>query len=179
MKVVTPTVALRNGSVVGWSEFIKWSAHKQRMSLDPHTHRVEWGREHSEKMREIVERSYEAGTRKLNWSYGSKNGQSRAVVTPAGEFGSIAEAARHYQVRADLMRAWIRDPAKLDFRYLAEEDPEQRVRLRPGVRSVSTPNGVFPSISAAARHYGVGRRTVKTWIRGMRASEFSYVQADG
>ena len=179
MKVITPAVTLRNGAVVGWAEFITWSAHKQRMSLDPHTYRVEWGEEHSKKMREIVDRSYTDGTRKRNWSYGAKNGQSRAVITPVGEFGSAAEAARHYHVRADLMRARIQDPANPDFRYLVEEDLEQRVRLRPGVRPVSTPDGVFPSISAAARHYGVGRRTVKTWIRGMRAPEFSYVQDVG
>ena len=175
MKVVAPAVMLRSGTVVDWAEFIKWSAHKQRMSLDPHTYRVEWGTEHSKKMREIVDRSYTAGTRKLNWSYGAKNGQSRAVVTPAGEFGSIAEAARHYKVRGETLRMWIRDANKPEFRFAAEEDPEKRGRLRPGLRSVRTPEGIFPSINAAAMHYGVGRRTIKTWIRGMRASEFSYV----
>ena len=179
MKVLAPAVTLRNGMVVDWAEFIKWSAHKQRMSLDPHTYRVEWGTGHSEKMREIVDRSYAAGSRKLNWSYGAKNGQARAVATPKGEFGSIAEAARGYEVSAQALRMWIRDPDKPEFRFVAEEDPEKRARLRPGARSVRTPEGIFPSINAAAMHYGVGRRTIKTWIRGMRASEFSYVQDAG
>jgi hypothetical protein len=172
-------VILRNGAKVSWEEFARWSGHRQRMALDPHTYRVDWKPNHCEKMSQIVKKSYEEGTRKLTWHFGAKNGQSRAVVTPAGEFGSIAEAARHYQVRGEVMRAWIGDLAKPEFRFAVEEDPEKRARLRPGPRSVKTPDGIFPSINAAARHYGVGQRTIKTWIRGMRASEFSYVEGTG
>ena len=168
-------VTLRNGNKVSWDDFARWSGHRQRMALDPPTYHVSWDPDHSEKMSRIVKKSYETGTRRLNWHFGAKNGQSRAVVTPAGEFGSIAEAARYYQVRGEVLRMWIRDPDKPEFRFVAEEDPEKRARLRPGARSVRTPDGIFPSINAAAMHYGVGRRTIKTWIRGMRASEFSYV----
>ena len=168
-------VTLRNGNKVSWDDFARWSGHRQRMALDPPTYHVSWDPDHSEKMSRIVKKSYETGTRRLNWHFGAKNGQSRAVVTPAGEFGSIAEAARHYQVRGEVLRMWIRNPDKPEFRFVAEEDPEKRARLRPGARSVRTPDGIFPSINAAARHYGVSQRTIKTWIRGMRASEFSYV----
>ena len=172
-------VTLRNGTEVSWDDFARWSSHRQRMALDPPTYHVSWEPEHCEKMSQIVKKSYEEGTRKLNWHFGARNGQSRAVVTPAGEFGSITEAARHYHVRGEMLRMWIRDPNKPDFRFAAEEDPEKRARLRPGLRPVRTPDGVFPSINAAARHYGVGQRTIKTWIRGMRATEFSYVEGTG
>jgi len=130
-------------------------------------------------MTRIEKKSDISGTRKLNWHFGAKNGQARAVVTPKGVFGSIAEAAREYEVSAQALRMWIRDSDKPEFRFAAEEDPEKRSRLRPGTRPVRTPDGVFPSINAAARHYGVGQRTIKTWIRGMRASKFSYVQGAG
>ncbi len=167
-------VTLRNGTVVQWDVFARWSSHRQRMSLDPHTYRINWDPSHCEKMSTIVKKSYELGTRRNNWHYGAKNGQSRAVFTPKGQFGSIAEAARFYQVRAEQMRAWLADPLKPEFGFVEEEDALTKARLRPGRKAVCTPEGTFPSISAAARHYGVGERTIKTWIRGMRKTEFWY-----
>jgi hypothetical protein len=168
------TVTLANGRQVIWDEFSMWTAHKQRMGLDPHAKKMSWGVSHSETMRQIVKESYENGTRKTNWNYGSKNGMSKAVMTPEGEFSSLKEAINHYKVSAEKMRTWIYKTRSTEFYLLSRTTGSDRGILSSRAKAVMTPDGKFDSINATARHYGVGCRTIKTWIRSMRKDEFSY-----
>lgn len=168
------TVTLANGEQVSWEEFSCWTANKQRMGLNPHAKKMSWGISHSEKMRQIVKASYGNGTRKTNWNYGGKNGRARAVMTPAGEFSSLKESIEHYGVSVGKMRDWMRKTRSSEFYYLELLGDQEKQKLNPGKRAVITPSGIFESINATARHYGVGIRTIKTWIRTMRKDEFSY-----
>lgn len=168
-------VTLANKNQVDWEEFMHWSQHKQRMSLIPHTHKVTWGEEHCHKMREIVKASYADGTRRINWNYGEKNGRSRAVITPQGQFPSITAAAQYYAVTGNTMKDWITKTRSDRFRFVNEMTRDEISKRSCLPKPVMTPDGRFPSIKAAAEHYQVGIRTIKTWIRSMRSSEFCYL----
>lgn len=169
------TVTLANNKQVDWEEFMHWSQHRQRMSLMPHTYQVTWGEEHCHKMREIVKSSYTNGTRRINWNYGEKNGRSRAVVTPEGKFPSITAAALHYEVSGTAIKNWINDPGNEKFAFAENLNVDELAKRSCAAKPVMTPDGKFRSIQAAADHYEVGVRTIKTWIRGMRSSEFYYL----
>ena len=106
--------------------------------------------------------------------YGAKNGQAKAVMTPDGEFPTRSAACSHYKVSRDKFRKWMRDMPK-DFFFVNPDDVDAtKVKVRR-LKAVSTPDGIFPSINSAARHFNVGARTIKTWVRKMRADEFKYV----
>jgi hypothetical protein len=172
--LVDKTVKLFNGAVVSWDEFSGWSSHRQRMNLTPTSEGVSYGPDHCHKMREIVIRSYLEGTRRTNWNYGAKNGQAKAVMTPDGEFPTRSAACSHYKVSRDKFRKWMRDLPK-DFFFVNPDDVDAKKVKGRRLKAVSTPDGIFPSINSAARHFNVGARTIKTWVRKMRADEFKYV----
>ena len=172
--IVDKTVKLFNGAEVSWDEFSGWSSHRQRMNLTPTSEGVSYGPDHCHKMREIVIRSYLEGTRRTNWNYGAKNGQAKAVMTPDGEFPTRSAACSHYKVSRDKFRKWMRDMPK-DFFFVNPNDVDATKVKGRRLKAVSTPDGIFPSINSAARHFNVGARTIKTWVRKMRADEFKYV----
>ncbi|MBT8567387.1 hypothetical protein G6652_03125 [Polynucleobacter paneuropaeus] len=167
-------VKLFNGAEVSWDEFSRWSAHRQMMNLTPVSENITYGVDHCHKMREIVKQSYEDGNRKTNWNYGAKNGQSKSVRTPAGEFPCIKAACLYYKISATKLKVWIKDrPEEFYFTNIGLTSSDGNCRTKG--RKVSTPEGVFPSIKAAARHFKVGERTIKTWIRKMRSNEFKFI----
>ena len=166
-------VKLFSGAEVSWEEFSGWSSHRQMMNLTPTSEDISYGPDHCHKMREIVTRSYEEGTRRTNWNYGAKNGKSKAIKTPDGEFPTLSSACLHYKVSRVKLREWMSALPK-DFFFVIPDDDANKVKgLR--LKAVSTPDGIFPSINSAARHFNVGARTIKTWVRKMRANEFKYV----
>jgi len=172
--LLNKTVKLFNGSEVSWDEFSGWSSRRQMMNLTPTSEDINYGPDHCRKMREIVTRSYLEGTRKINWNYGAKNGQAKSVVTPDGKFPTLSAACAHYNVSGVKLRKWISDLPKDFFFVNADDDVARKVKCR-NLKAVSTPEGIFPSINSAARHFNVGARTIKTWVRKMRADEFKYV----
>jgi len=174
MKMQKPMVTLANGRQVSWDEFSRWGAHQQRMGLNPHAKNINWGISHSEKMRHIVKASYENGTRKSNWNFGAKNGQSKAITTPAGEFPSIKATIFHYKITSVQLKKWMNDnPSKFFYSNTKNSnDPKKSIHKK---RPVNTPDGIFPSIKSAARHFNVGERTIKTWIRSLRPDEFEFI----
>ena len=172
--LVDKKITLFNGSEVYWNEFSVWSSHRQRMNLTPTSEGVSYGPDHCHKMREIVIRSYLEGTRRTNWNYGAKNGQAKAVMTPDGEFPTRSAACSHYKVSRDKFRKWMRDMPK-DFFFVNPNDVDATKVKGRRLKAVSTPDGIFPSINSAARHFNVGARTIKTWVRKMRADDFKYV----
>jgi hypothetical protein len=95
-------------------------------------------------------------------------------MTPDGEFPTRAAASLHYKVSSDKFRKWMRDMPK-DFFFVISDDVDANKVKGQRLKAVSTPDGIFPSINSAARHFNVGARTIKTWVRKMRADEFKYV----
>ena len=172
MKNNNVIISLADGRQVSWEEFSSWSAHKQRMGLNPHAKNMVWGVDHSNKMRQIVKESYEKGTRKINWNFGGKNGMAKAVMTPAGKFSSLKEARDHYGVSTKRLRDWMHKTRCTEFYFLETTTGDTGKGSKAKV--VITPDGKFDSINAAARRYSVGARTIKTWIRTTRKNEFSY-----
>jgi len=168
-------VTLANGTKVPFDEFEKWSDHRQRMYTIHPIRNVQWGVEHSEKMRKIVKGQYASGSRPKPGHLGTMNGQSLGVITPKGTFETLKAAAKAFKVEGSVIHSWVKD-RPTEFRYLNPISDEERMRLCPGKRAVKTPDGVFETINSAARYYGVGARTIKTWIRTMRKDEFSYAQ---
>lgn len=169
-------VKLFNGSEVSWDEFATWSSRRQLMNLTPTSENIAYGLEHSQKMREIVKQSYKDGTRKLNWNYGAKNGMSKSIMTPAGEFPCLSAAGRYYKVSAAKLKEWLLNMPS-EFFYTNPKVANGAKEYSRKGRAIGTPDGVFPSIKAAARHFNVGERTIKTWIRRMRADEFRYIES--
>ena len=166
-------VTVANGTQVPFDEFSKWSEHKQRMMTDHPIRNVDWGVDHCHNMRRIVKEQYQSGERPRPGNWGAKNGQSIAVITPQGEYPSLKAAAKSYDVDVATLKEWITVYPK-QYRYANPLSEDERKKLRPGKRAVMTPVGRFESIAAAAKYYGVGVRTIKTWIRSMRKDEFKY-----
>ena len=175
MKRETLFVTIFNGTKVPFEEFEKWSPRKQLMNRDHPIHYVKWGLNHSDKMSHIVKAQYQAGTRINNWNYGKRNGQSMAVITPAGEFETLKGATVFYRIDLATLKEWIESKPN-EFYYMNPLSAEEIRKLRPGKRAVITPDGKFETINGAARHYKISPRTMKTWIRTMRKEEFKYVQ---
>ena len=173
--LIDEKVKLFNGAEIPWEIFARWSAHKQMMNLTPTSEDITYTPSHCEKMRNIVKAQYENGTRPKPGNFGASNGQAKAVITPAGKFSSFQEASDHYQVSRLKMRQWMAERPAEFYWANPREDDAVVTRRKKGV-AVKTPDGVFKSIKAAARHFNVGERTIKTWIRGMRSDEFSYVE---
>ena len=171
---VEKTVKLFNGTEVTWDEFSGWSCIRQRMNLTPTSEDTSYGPDHCHKMREIVTRSYSEGTRRTNWNFGAKNGQAKAIMTPAGEFPTLSSACSHYKVSRVKLGEWMLEMPK-DFFFVNPDDAVVSKVKCQNLKAVSTPEGIFPSINSAARHFNVGARTIKTWVRKMRADEFKYV----
>ena len=173
MKRETLYVTVSNGTKVPFEEFEKWSQHKQWMYTDHPIHKVNWGMNHSDKMSHIVKAQYQAGTRVDNWNYGKRNGQSMAVMTPAGEFETLKGATAFYRIDLATLKKWI-ETMPNEFYYKNPLSVEEIRKLRPGKRAVITPAGKFETINSAARYFSVSPRTMKTWIRTMRKDEFKY-----
>lgn len=172
-RLIVNNVKLFNGTEVSWDEFARWSAQKQMMNLTPTSEAIKYGPSHCEKMRKIVKAQYENGTRPTPGNFGGSNGQAKPIVTPAGTFSSLREALDHYKIRSEKMKVLMREwPTEFYWAAPKENDAEV-IRRKKGV-AVNTPYGQFSSIKAAARHFNVSERTIKTWIRGMRSDEFSY-----
>ena len=171
--LIDEKVKLFNGTEVPWEIFARWSAHKQMMNLTPTSEGINYGPSHCEKMRKIVKAQYESGARPKPGNFGGSNGQAKPIVTPAGTFSSLREAVDHYKIRSEQMKVLMRERPTEFYWAAPKENDAEVIRRKKGV-AVNTPDGQFKSIKAAARHFNVSERTIKTWIRGMRADEFSY-----
>ena len=173
--LIDEKVKLFNGAEIPWEIFARWSAHKQMMNLTPTSEDITYTPSHCEKMRNIVKAQYENGTRPKPGNFGASNGQAKAVITPAATFSTLREACDHYKVRSVTLRKWMAENPTEFYWANPREDDAVVTRRKKGV-AVKTPDGIFKSIKAAARHFNVSERTIKTWVRGMRSDEFSYVE---
>ena len=154
-------VKLNNGSEVTWDEFSTWNGSRQTMALRGKSLPVDFGRKRSE----IMNRGYAQGTiDKSKWQ--------RRVMTPSGEFVSIKLAAEAYGVLGQTIRWWIDKSKKPGFYFL---DPRQPKTARDSnipcgsvmksARPIMTPAGAFPTMRAAAEHYGVTKDSIRNWLK--------------
>lgn len=84
---------------------------------------------------------------------------SRAVNTPKGQFPSIRDAAKAFNVSAPTFRGYLHNEAYPEFNFV---DPKNLVKkaiknkvLETGKKKTFTPKGIFPSKIEAARAYGL------------------------
>ena len=163
MDATTHMVTLDNGRQIDWNEFSNWSSKKQNNSMNPP---AKGNRMTEEKCAEIAKRQrnfYSNGDPRPRRT-GKENKSSKSVITPDGEFESINAVARHYAVSRQEVCKWIKKTKKSTFYFLIPAEKSLLPSKKP--RAVSTPQGRFPTMSAAAFHFGVDYQTIKAWING-------------
>ena len=154
-------VKLSNGSEVTWDEFSTWRGSRQTTALRGKRLPVDFGRKRSD----IMNRGYAQGTiDKSKWQ--------RRVMTPSGEFASIKLAADAYGVLGQTIHWWIEKSRKPGFYFLDPMLPKARKNLntasKAGMKSarpIMTPAGAFPTMRAAADHYGVIKDSIRNWLK--------------
>lgn len=171
-------VTLASGKQVTWEEFSTWSSHKQRNNLKSPADYKNWSSlSYYIRLANSQRKSLESGKKKITRNCGSASGMARAVITPRGEFPSVRAAAQSYGVDISTIGNWIKNTKKDHFKYKFPLT-EVKTRAIAGIpKAIATPDGLFPSIQAAADHYGVGRQVIQTWIRTKRFGDFSYADS--
>jgi len=86
---------------------------------------------------------------------------SKSVSTPAGNFESLAAAARNYQVSAATINNWIKNRPDSGFRYDTYSPNNGAI---PGAKPLMTSAGKFMSLKLASNHFGVQVATIRKWI---------------
>jgi len=171
-------VTLANGKQVSWEEFSTWSSHKQRNNLKSPADYKNWSSlDYYIQLANSQRKSISSGKKKITRNCGAASGMARAVITPHGEFPSVRAAALSYGVNISTIGNWIKNTKKDLFKYKFVLT-EVTARAISGIpKAIDTPEGLFPSIQAAADHYGVGRQVIQTWIRSKRFGDFSYADS--
>jgi hypothetical protein len=117
---------------------------------------------------------------------GRETGRSRKVQTPAGVFEKLKDAADHYGVSTGSIKNYIQGkPVKDWFKPKLEEQGVKFKQLYPlgfawlgdadkelGAKAVSTPNGVFLDIRAAAEFYKITPAAVRHRIKAQPNNYF-------
>ncbi len=175
MDTTMEMVTLANGKQVSWEEFSTWSSHKQRNNLKSPADYKNWSSvDYYIQLANSQRKSLASGKKKITRNCGAASGKARAVITPRGEFPTVRAAALNYGVNISTIGNWIKNTKKDHFKYKFPLT-ELTTRTIAGIpKSVSTPEGHFRSIQAAADHYGVGRQVIQTWIRNKRFGDFAY-----
>ena len=174
MDTSTRMVTLANNGEVSWDEFSNWSSKKQNNSMNPP---AKGNRMSVEKCAEIAKRQrnfYINGDPRARRT-GIANKSSKSVMTPKGEFVSMNAVASAYGVTREEVCKWIKKDIPKEFYFsnrsqCAQQSPKKR-------QAVLTPHGHFPTMAAAALHFGVDYQTIKAWINGTGryAGEFHFV----
>ena len=173
-------VTLANGGQVSWEEFSKWSLIKQRANLE--NIRGNFSGSESEISRSIQRRK-KANSEGKNWALsGGRQSYARKVGTPKGICQTITEAAKLYSVDGGTMRSWI-NGGKLGFNFLTpakERSPSKSITggvagdANPRSRAVFTPKGRFPTLTGAAKAFGVSKDVMSGWIRKSKTDQFRF-----
>jgi transposase-like protein len=169
-------VTLANGEKVAWEEFSKWSYPKQVRNINPPNLGKDFGEDFKIKMSEIVKESIKNGTRNKTRNFGKKNGSSRGVLTPIGQFASVRETAHAFGVLPETIRRWIL--TKNDFNFLDGKNDKQPSKRKPSKSSaiaVVTPHGTFESMVQAAIFEGVRVQTLREWVKNPNRHEYKKV----
>lgn len=177
------TVKLRNGAEVSWEEFSSWSLIKQRSNLENLAANVIRSDETIQRYKELRIKKNSEGK---NWALsGGRQSHARMVRTPKGVCQTITEAARLYSIDGGTMRSWINN-GKLGFSFLTPAKTSTLSKSKkggvagdanPSSRSVITPKGRFPTLTGAAKAFGVSKDVMSGWIRKSKADEFKFEHA--
>jgi hypothetical protein len=98
-------------------------------------------------------------------------------MTPNGEFESINAVASYYAVARGEVCKWIKKTKPTEFYFSTPSKNTPRISNQR--RAILTPQGRFPTMSAAAVHFDVDYQTVKAWIngKGRYAGKFHYCES--
>ena len=165
-------INLRNGSEVTWDEFSRWNGSRQTMALKGKKLPADFGSKRAKIMRD----GYASG--KID-----KTKFQRRVMTPLGEFASIKLAAEAYGVLGQTIHWWIERSRKpgfyfLDPKYIQKKRPKEESKAgMKSAKPLMTPDGVFPTMRAAAEHYGVIKDSIRNWLK-KKPHEFYLLEKD-
>jgi hypothetical protein len=101
---------------------------------------------------------------KMTGRKGDDHPQSRAVITPAGRFGSIHLAAKYYKTSlSQIVRLCGREKG---WGFADTDQHLTNQKITPAKeKPVVTPAGRFPSQTAAAKHHGITVQAVAARIK--------------
>lgn len=90
--------------------------------------------------------------------------QSKAVITPDGEFAALNDAAIFYNIAPNSMRGRIKsNPHIYYYKAIGPKDPIVKIKKEQPkyIRKVYTPDGIFDNLKDAAAFYNVHTDTIK------------------
>jgi len=110
---------------------------------------------------------------------GKETGRSRRVLTPAGEFQKLKEAADYYEVATGSIKNFIKGQNVKDWlKFRLEEKGVKFDGLKPlgfkwlgdqkeelGAKKVQTPDGIFENVKAASIFYNITTAAVRHRIK--------------
>ena len=147
-------LSLNNGTSVSLEEFNSWSPQRQWRRTIP--------------------------IEQFNAIYKDKQAPiSKAVNTPKGQFPSIRDAAKAFNISAPTLRGYLHNEAYPEFNFV---DPKNLIKkaiknkvLNAGKKNTFTPKGIFPSKIEAAKAYGL---TKGQFERLMQREPMNYYYTD-
>lgn len=119
---------------------------------------------------------------------GRETGRSRQVLTPAGEFNKLKEAADYYEVSTGSIKNFIAGRnVKEWFKPHLESKGVKFDGLRPlgfswlgdmqeelGAKKVQTPNGIFDNVNEAAKFYQITSAAIRHRIK-IQPDKYYYI----
>ena len=102
---------------------------------------------------------------------GRENKSSREVITPLGKFPTIKQAAAELGISTGSLTYKLRYCKSGEYSYAKESEP-RKIGLNPNRVKVVTPDGVFETITDAARHYGIKGESMRYRIKSKYMPEF-------
>ena len=116
----------------------------------------------------------------------NSNKSARPVITPKGEFPSLREAAKAFNIGDDVLRRYVFNTAYPEFRYVTPEPQDKAKEFHKIIRKafkyqtvfVRTPRGDFESITAAAKAYGLEWNAMNRRISSPKYPEFCKIESD-
>jgi len=114
------------------------------------------------------------------------NKSARPVITPKGEFPSLREAAKAFNIGDDVLRRYVFNTAYPEFRYVTPQPQDKAKEFHKIILKafkyqtvfVRTPKGDFESITAAAKAYGIEWHKMSRRIGSEKYPEFFKIDTD-
>lgn len=131
----------------------------------------------SESYKETMAKVYADPKRKQKCIEGGRT-QAKSITTPAGVFESSTDAAKHYGIGPQAMRA--RTKLEPHLYYYTETGPGKKPKAKAKnapekyIRQVKTPLGTFDNISDAAKKHNCHTDTIKYRIK-TNPAEYSWL----
>jgi hypothetical protein len=150
-----------------------WKDEKKRKTILKKREKTRKTSEYKEKMAKV----YADPKRKQKCIEGGRT-RAKSITTPAGVFEASTDAAKHYGIGPQAMRA--RTKLEPHLYYYTENGPGKKPKpkakktLEKYIRQVNTPLGTFDNISDAAKKHNCHSDTIKYRIKNNPA-EYSWL----